>query len=712
MKGDLFVHETTRVASVFGRKSDVKVTFKGDGAYTNGTEIVLPSIDRTGDVSDETAAITRGYLDHEAGHIRHTDFNALAKFAGEAHSQGKKLVRTIHNALEDIWLEGRVMREYSGSRKNLVAVSDAVNRQFLEKFDPNNEEQAKRLKSTPKMCCGAISFEGRKHYGGDTCEECLDLLSDDLRAQAERWVSELDDCDCTQDVIDLAWRVEKEVYDALVPDVEGDEEIEGEDGTKDEGREGNEHDSEPDDSEPDDSEEQESGDDADTSEEDNGDGDDDGEASDPDEDGGDVSDEPEQGSEEGDDPHDGEDESRPTPDDVERDHDDVYDPSLEDAVKDAMKDDELLQDGDTDMDDTYFPASTDSDKWHHRLDAHDKYPVDPFIDFKEQSRGYHYLAKGTVAEYEALLLDTAGVTNSMRRRLERALLAKQTRDWNGGMEAGRLDTRRLVPAYSGSENVFKVQTDRQEMDTALMILVDLSGSMSGECVRLATRTCVALVEAVARTGIKFEVLGFNNLLGSVNNPNGLDPFYQWTEDASDYVYNVGGRLDGMRTRVKAHRIEPLNMYIFKAFEENLPACKGAIGAMEDCAAGCNSDGEAVALAHARLAARPEKRKVMMVLSDGLPQVGGSSPTGLKNHLRTVVSDIEASDTEIIAIGILNEAPSRFYSNYCIVNDLADLSGTALDMLSKLLLGASRSARGGASGSARGDAARRNVSKAS
>jgi len=134
----------------------------------------------------------------------------------------------------------------------------------------------------------------------------------------------------------------------------------------------------------------------------------------------------------------------------------------------------------------------------------------------------------------------------------------------------------------------------------------------------------------------------------------------------------------------------LLMWIFKAYSETLNECKGALSKLADCGGGCNSDGEALALAHARMVARPAKRKVMMVLSDGMPQCSGNlSLKGLRNHLRDVVADITRSGTEVIAIGIEDDAVSRFYENYCVVNNLDELSGTALDMLSKLLLGEAR-----------------------
>ena len=88
-------------------------------------------------------------------------------------------------------------------------------------------------------------------------------------------------------------------------------------------------------------------------------------------------------------------------------------------------------------------------------------------------------------------------------------------------------------------------------------------------------------------------------------------------------------------------------------------------------------------AYDRLSARPEKRKVMMVLSDGWPAADGY---GHEQHLLEVCRDIEASDVELVGIGIQSDAVERFYSKHVVVNDIKDLEGEVMNQLSKLLLG--------------------------
>ena len=130
MKSDLFQHEVRKTSSVFGRKEDVTVEFQGEDAMTNGSNIILPAMDFEKDISKNDQAIMRGYVDHESGHIRHTDFKALNKFGKE--NEGNKLLLNLQNAIEDIYLEKRVIDEYAGSKENLVATSGCVNDGFLE----------------------------------------------------------------------------------------------------------------------------------------------------------------------------------------------------------------------------------------------------------------------------------------------------------------------------------------------------------------------------------------------------------------------------------------------------------------------------------------------------------------------------------------------------------------------------------------------------
>ena len=98
------------VASVLGRKYGVKVEIGGTDAYTDGTVIRLPSL--PGDVPDTLLAMARGYLDHEAGHVRDTDFQALND------ASLTSLEKHVWNTLEDWRVEHKLASIFPGCRQN------------------------------------------------------------------------------------------------------------------------------------------------------------------------------------------------------------------------------------------------------------------------------------------------------------------------------------------------------------------------------------------------------------------------------------------------------------------------------------------------------------------------------------------------------------------------------------------------------------------
>ena len=98
------------VASVLGRKYGVKVEIGGTDAYTYGTVIRLPSL--PSDVPDTLLAMARGYLDHEAGHVRDTDFQALQD------ASLTPIEKHVWNTLEDHRVEHKLASIFPGCRQN------------------------------------------------------------------------------------------------------------------------------------------------------------------------------------------------------------------------------------------------------------------------------------------------------------------------------------------------------------------------------------------------------------------------------------------------------------------------------------------------------------------------------------------------------------------------------------------------------------------
>jgi cobalamin biosynthesis protein CobT len=686
MRSDLLQHELARTSAVFGRKHGVRVVFKADLALTDGATIVLPSLGFGHSVDDETAAVMRGFVDHEAGHVRHTDFEALKAWRTEWSARGDILAPKIANALEDIWLERRVMAEYPGAKANLLATTTAVNRKFLAQV-ARGEVSPDHLTEPRAIAAVAITWQGRLGYGGPTQAECLALLGSTwLRDRLPAWVADIGACRNTGAVCRLADRIAREIDDERTererareaerrrreadddgepgagqgepsePEAEVDgEEVETPGSGAEEPRCG--------DGEGSDDEEAraveaapaavpEQRESSDSAGEDGGPAERPADDADPDPasfstdapSGGDAHDDRGHGAADDEDLR-----AAPSVTPIIDPHD-LPDPGA--VLREALDAGGLLA--------GYRAYSTEHDRWHHRSQGTPEAGL-------MQAR--------YAADYDRHLGAMTGAVNAMRRALERLLLAREHRDWEHAREAGRLDARRFSAVVAGRTNVFKTRQDRSELDTTVTFLVDLSGSMHGGRAQAARDCVIALCEALSRTTVAFEVLGFSN------------------RDAIPGVVEAA-RAGGTSAVGAFSRIETLDMWIFKAFQERLLEAKGAIASLKDCVGGDNTDGEAVWQAYLRLKERPEKRKVLFVLSDGAPcaMTFADDYRVFETHLREVLARVEGEgQVECVALGIQSAAVADFYRRWVCVENVAQLATEGIGLLAEVLLGRGRRA---------------------
>jgi Mg-chelatase subunit ChlD len=104
---NVFIRSLPVVAMAMGDKMGVKVRIQGSQAMTDGNTIYLPVLPE----GDESAWIlARGYLDHEAGHVRHTDFSV---------KEDTPIHKALANILEDIRTEQAMGWTYPGCAVNL-----------------------------------------------------------------------------------------------------------------------------------------------------------------------------------------------------------------------------------------------------------------------------------------------------------------------------------------------------------------------------------------------------------------------------------------------------------------------------------------------------------------------------------------------------------------------------------------------------------------
>ena len=104
------------VASVLGKKYGVQVQIGGDTACTDGSIIRLPTLPLETD--DVLTGMVRGWIDHESGHVRETDFDVLKD------KDVTPLIKNIWNIFEDWRVENKLAERFPGCRTNLCWLID------------------------------------------------------------------------------------------------------------------------------------------------------------------------------------------------------------------------------------------------------------------------------------------------------------------------------------------------------------------------------------------------------------------------------------------------------------------------------------------------------------------------------------------------------------------------------------------------------------
>lgn len=263
-----------------------------------------------------------------------------------------------------------------------------------------------------------------------------------------------------------------------------------------------------------------------------------------------------------------------------------------------------------------------------------------------------------------------GMIGRMANRLQRRLLAQQTRSWEFDLEEGILDTARLTRVVVNPETAltYKMETDTDFRDTVVTLLIDNSGSMRGRPIAVAAMCADILVRTLERCGVKVEILGF-----TTRSWKGGQSREQWLREGKSP--NPG-------------RLNDLRHIVYKSADSPWRRSRRSLGLMlREGLLKENIDGEAILWAHQRVLVRQEQRRILMVISDGAPvddsTLSSNSGNYLEQHLRMVIDWIEQrSPVELLAIGIGHDV-TRYYRRAVTISDPEQLGGVMLSELSSL-----------------------------
>ena len=268
------------------------------------------------------------------------------------------------------------------------------------------------------------------------------------------------------------------------------------------------------------------------------------------------------------------------------------------------------------------------------------------------------------------LVSLQGAVTKLANRLQRRLMAQQSRSWDFDQEEGMLDAARLTrivvdPTRSLS---YKIERDTEFRDTVVTLLIDNSGSMRGRPISIAAISADIMARTLERCGVKTEILGFTTRA--------------WKGGQSREQWLAAGRppMPG--------RLNDLRHIVYKKADDPWRRARKNLGLMmREGLLKENIDGEALLWAHSRLIARPEERRILMVISDGAPvddsTLSVNSGTYLERHLRQVIEWIEnRSPVQLVAIGIGHDV-TRYYRRAVTIMDAEQLGGTMVEQLAGL-----------------------------
>ena len=317
------------------------------------------------------------------------------------------------------------------------------------------------------------------------------------------------------------------------------------------------------------------------------------------------------------------------------------------------------------------PNTTPDDSGRIRVDVNYR----PYtIEFDEVVKAEELCDSEELSRLRGLLdqqlVSLQHATSKLANRLQRRLLAKQTRAWEFDLDEGILDTSRLSQVIVDPMNplAYKQEKETKFRDTVVSMLIDSSGSMRGRSITIAAVCADILGRTLERCSVRVEILGFTTRA--------------WRGGQSREEWINAGK------PASPGRLNDLRHIVYKGADDPWRRTRRNLGLMmREELLKENIDGEALIWAHNRLVTRQEQRRVLMVVSDGLPVDNSTllvNPNNyLEQHLKYAIDQVENhSDVELIAIGIGHDV-THHYQRAVTITDAEQLGGAMTEQLAEL-----------------------------
>ena len=254
-----------------------------------------------------------------------------------------------------------------------------------------------------------------------------------------------------------------------------------------------------------------------------------------------------------------------------------------------------------------------------------------------------------IKHFETRVKDKAQASENFSQQVRRLIQIRTRSKYEYGVKKGKLDQARLArialrqPGFS--ERVFKNKINNLVLDASCTILVDMSGSMTGDKVLFACEAVFLLNKVFKAIDVPLEILGFTD----------------WGEHPLMYVYKS----------FSTPKIE--DSQLIEYFSKSSTYMTG------------NPDGDAILWAHNRLVKRREKKRLLIVMSDGQP-AASRSQIGLGHFTKAVITEIEKQKyVDIYGLGLSSECVTEYYKNHSVVKSPEQIPVQLLQLLERKLI---------------------------
>jgi cobalamin biosynthesis protein CobT len=300
----------------------------------------------------------------------------------------------------------------------------------------------------------------------------------------------------------------------------------------------------------------------------------------------------------------------------------------------------------------FKPVISTRDDWD--LTDFNKFTV---VDYPKSIGHPRYLRESSAVyvkhEYEKRVVPKLMSQENFAQQVRRLIQIRAKVQRVYGVKKGKLDQSRLsricfnAPGFN--ERVFKNKIENKTLDAAITVLVDKSGSMCGEKDLFAKAATLLVNEVCSTLNIPLEILGFTD-------DNGIDGIVPVM-----YVYK--------------------NFSDIKVSDEDLKKYYGMSSAVMQG----NADAENILWAHDRLVKRKEKKKLLIVMSDGSP-AASKDGYGLGRYTENVIKEIEASKTvDIYGLGLCSTSVKHYYAANSVVDEPQEIPTKLLELIERKIL---------------------------